>query len=90
MTDPSSKSTPLHESVQDRMAHMGMSGDLEHIALSRPDATHFFAARALRAALARVQALDLEGGSPEAWEQAAKALGEAQAMVDGVQSGAVS
>lgn len=90
MTDPSPQSTSLEASVQDRMAHMGMSNDLEHITLSRPEATHFFAARALRSALARVQALDLEGGSPEAWEQAAKALGEAQAMVDGVQAGAVS
>ncbi len=83
MSDPSLQSTALAASVQDRMAHMGMSGDLEHITLSRPEPAHFFSARALRHSLALLQALNLEG-DPEAWSKAAQLLDEASDLVGSV------
>ena len=95
MSDSTPESTQIDPAVEQRLDRMGMRQDLEAarpetVTVSRPEASHFFAARAIRHALARIQALDLESGSPEAWEEAAKAFGEAQAMVEGVQAGKVS
>lgn len=99
MTDPMHQSTT--DALSLHMDRMGMAGDLEAglaahpgaaplevVTASRPVPALFFSARALRCALARIQAQDLEG-KPEAWTIALEEIEKARELAEPVVMGRV-